>query len=370
MRSNLRRYSFPLAFLILAMLVMSNAFTISDQYHSFATNNSISMVGQVNDSWKLISDNFSAYDSHKDNEVFASSENSSSLASNNSDVNISSSLMDSTSNIPSSSNSIEYNARILCGTIVGEEGPLRPGHYDSDINIFNRQTFPVSFFWKTVLTSNLHDASQKQKQEEQNSNFILMALGPGNSVSISCNDVREYLPLNPNRNSNDTDFLEGVLTISVELDPSIQGALSSSLADNGTRKQSQLLIPSSSNQELEPNANILSVDAIYTVNALKVPSRELVLQLIDYSITKQDEAGKIPTDMISKTLSVAVPIRTNETINPEKQVRDILMREYFLSAEESHSLSIVIKNLSLGVGALDDNHAISLQRINAYQPPP
>jgi hypothetical protein len=23
----------------------------------------------------------------------------------------------------------------------------------------------------------------------------------------------------------------------------------------------------------------------------------------------------------------------------------------------------------LGVGALDDNHAISLQRINAYQPP-
>jgi hypothetical protein len=24
----------------------------------------------------------------------------------------------------------------------------------------------------------------------------------------------------------------------------------------------------------------------------------------------------------------------------------------------------------LGVGALDDNHALSLQRINAYQPPP
>jgi len=369
MRSNLRRYSFPLAFLILAMLVMSNAFTISDQYHSFATNNSISMVGQVNDSWKLISDNFSAYDSHKDNEVFASSENSSSLASNNSDVNISSSLMDSTSNIPSSSNSIEYNARILCGTIVGEEGPLRPGHYDSDINIFNRQTFPVSFFWKTVLTSDLQDEKQNQEQG-QNSNFILLSLGSGNSISISCNDIREYLPANPNGNSSDTDFLEGVLTISVELDPSIQGALSSSLGGNGTREQSQLLIPSSSNQELEPNANILSVDAIYTVNALKVPSREIVLQLIDYSITKQDEARKIPSDMISKTLSVAVPIRTNETINPEKQVRDILMREYSLSAEESQSFNIVIKNLSLGVGALDDNHAISLQRINAYQPPP
>jgi hypothetical protein len=368
MCSNLSRYSFPLAFLIFVMLAMSNAFTISDQYHSFATNNIISMVGQVNDSWKLISNNF-AYDINKDNEVFASSENSSTLATNNSNVNISS-LLDSSANILSRSNSIEYNARILCGTIVGEEGPLRPGHYNSDINIFNRQNFPVSFFWKTVLTSDLEDAKQEQKQEEQSSNFILQALGPGNSVSISCNDIREYLPVNPSRNSSDTDFLEGVLTITIELDPSIQGALSSSLADNGTREQSQVIVPSSSNQELEPNANILSVDAIYTVNALKVPSRELVLQLIDYSIMRQDEARNIPNDMISKTLSVAVPIRTNETINPEKQVRDILMREYSLSAEESQSLNIVIKNLSLGVGALDDNHAISLQRINAYQPPP
>jgi hypothetical protein len=366
MCSNLRRYSFPLAFLIFVMLVMSNTFTGSDEYHSFTTNNSISMVGQVNDS-KRISNNFAAYDIHKNDEVFASSENSSSLTTNSSNVNLPS-LLDSSTNIPSRSNSIEYNARILCGTIVGEEGPLRPGHYDSDINIFNRQNFPVSFFWKTVLTSDLQDEKQNQEQE-QNSNFILMSLGPGNSISISCNDIREYLPANPNKNSSDTDFLEGVLTISVELDPSIQGALSSSLAGNSTREQSQLLIPSSSNQELEPNANILSVDAIYTVNALKVPSRELVLQLIDYSITEQDEARKIPNDMVSKTLSVAVPIRTNETINPEKQVRDILMREYSLSTEESQSLNIVIKNLSLGVGALDDNHAISLQRINAYQPP-
>jgi hypothetical protein len=326
------------------------------------------MVGQVNDSWKLISNNFAAYDIHKNNEVFASSENSSSIAANNSNVNLSS-LLDSSAYIPSRSNSVEYNARVLCGTIVGEEGPLRPGHYNSDINIFNRQNFPVSFFWKTVLTSDLQDEKQNQEQG-QNSNFILMSLGPGSSISISCNDIREYLPSNPNRNSRDTDFLEGVLTISVELDPSIQGALSSSLTDNGTREQSQLLIPSSSNQELEPNANILSVDAIYTVNALKVASREIVLQLIDYSITRQDEARKIPSDMVSKTLSVAVPIRTNETINPEKQVRDILMREYSLSLEESQSLNIVIKNLSLGVGALDDNHAISLQQINAYQPPP
>jgi hypothetical protein len=31
--------------------------------------------------------------------------------------------------------SIEYNARFFCGTIVGQDGPLRPGRYNSDINI-------------------------------------------------------------------------------------------------------------------------------------------------------------------------------------------------------------------------------------------
>ena len=368
MSSYLAKYSFVVTYLIFGLIVMSSVFPLTEQYHSFPSDKNFSMIGQVKTALEIISNLFATREVNKNNQVFASSETASSLPTNNSNLNLSS-LRDSTSKIPSRSNSIEYNARILCGTIVGEEGPLRPGHYNSDINIFNRQNFPVSFFWKTVLTSDLQD--EKQKQEEQNSNFILLALGPGNSISISCNDIRQYLPANSNRNSSDTDFFEGVLTISIELDPLIQGALSP-LAVNGTREQSQLLIPSSSDldQELESNANILSVDAIYTVNALRVASRELVLQLIEYSITKQDEGRKIPSDIISKTLSVAVPIRTNETLNPEKQVRDILMREYSLDSGESQSLDIVIRNLSLGVGALDDNHAISLQRINAYQPPP
>ena len=46
------------------------------------------------------------------------------------------------------SNTLEYTARFICGTITGEDGPLRPGRYNSDINIFNRQNFPISFFWK------------------------------------------------------------------------------------------------------------------------------------------------------------------------------------------------------------------------------
>jgi hypothetical protein len=267
------------------------------------------------------------------------------------------------------SSSLEYSARFLCGTIVGEGGPLRPGRYDSDINIFNRQIFPVSFTWKAVLSSDFQDNTQKM--DEKNSNFILLTLNPGNSISISCNDVRQYLPAYSNNNTGNTNFLEGVLLISIELDPSIQGALSSSSVNIRKGERSELVIPSPSptSQGSEPSTNILSVDAIYTVNALEVASREIVLQLIEYSITNRGESTKIPSDMMSRVLSVAVPIRTNETLNPDKQVRDILTREYSLSTAESQSLDILIRNLSLGVGALDDNHAISLQRINAYQPP-
>jgi hypothetical protein len=359
------KFSFVATLLILGISVVLNAFTLTDHhYSSFPLNISKSLIGHENSIEEIITNILGIY---KNNVVFASPEAASLLSNGNLNVTLSP-LSNSSAKIAPRSNSLEYNARVLCGTIIGEDGPLRPGRYNSDINIFNRQNFPVSFFWKVVLSSDLKD--EKQKQKEQNSNFILLALSPGNSISISCNDIKQYLPAYSNRNISNTGFFEGVLIISIELDPSIQGALSSSLPNKEIGERSQLIIPSPSNQGSEPNTNILSVDAIYTVNALEVASREIVLQLIEYSITSQDGSGKIPRDMISKILSVTVPIRTNETINPDKQVRDILMKEYSLSADESQNLDISIRNLSLGVGALDDNHAISLQRINAYQPPP
>ena len=248
----------------------------------------------------------------------------------------------------SDSNKLEYTARFICGTITGEQGPLRPGRYNSDINIFNRQSFPISFFWKAVSTS----------PEQSDTNFRIRSLEPGGSVSLSCKDIQASIPIY----ANDTGekFFEGIMTINVDVDSSILGSISSS-------REGVLNTISGAQDE---SLNVLSVDAIYTVNALKVASREIILQLIEYSINKEHESGKIPKDIISKILSVTVPIRTNETVNPDQQVRSVLMKEFALSLEQSKTLDITIRNLSLGVGALDDNHALSLQRINAYQPPP
>ncbi len=265
--------------------------------------------------------------------------------------------------------SLEYDARYFCGTIVGEDGPLRPGRYNSDINIFNRQPYPVSFLWNAVPSLTLQPSKEASGSSVESSSFTsdtsyrLQTLSPGDSISLSCKDFVPSFTLYSNATDGIDRFIEGVSTISIDLDPSIQAAISSS-------STGVVVSQSSGEATSEPSTNVLSVDAVYTVNALEVPSREIVLQLVEYTINRQDIDGKLPAEIISKPLSITVPIKTNETVNPDTQVRDVIAREYSLNATERQSLDITIRNLNLGVGALDDNHAISLQRINAYQPAP
>lgn len=274
-----------------------------------------------------------------------------------------SSTFSTTASLDTGPQSLEYNARYLCGTIVGQDGPLRPGRYNSDVNIFNRQLYPVSFLWNAVPSSSPQMGANDSKFVAADASYKLKTLAPGESTSLSCKDFVPSLSLYSDATEGTDRFVEGVSTISVDLDPSVQAAISSS-------STGVVVSEPSGEGTSEPSTNIISVDAIYTVNALEVPSREIVLQLIEYSIEEQDSNRKLPAEIISKPLSITVPIKTNETVNPEAQVKDILAKEYSLNATESQSLNITIRNLSLGVGALDDNHAISLQRINAYQPAP
>jgi hypothetical protein len=283
-------------------------------------------------------------------------------------TNETNSLTSSTSaSLDTGAESIEYNARYFCGTIVGEDGPLRPGRYNSDINIFNRQPYPVSFLWNAVPSLTLQPNEESSGPSVDSSSFTadtnyrLQTLAPGDSISLSCKDFVPSFPLYSNATDGIDRFIEGVSTISIDLDPSIQAAISSS-------STGVVVSQPSGEATSEPSTNVLSVDAVYTVNALEVPSREIVLQLVEYTIDRQDIDGKLPAEIISKPLSITVPIKTNQTVNPDTQVRDVISREYSLNATERQSLDITIRNLSLGVGALDDNHAISLQRINAYQP--
>ena len=200
-----------------------------------------------------------------------------------------SSTSSTSSNLDSSPGSLEYNARYFCGTIVSEDGPLRPGRYNSDLNIFNRQLYPVSFFWNavpssTIQPSKIADGSALDSQPfPADTNYRLQTLEPGDSISLSCRDFVPTFLLYSNTTDNVDRFIEGVSTISVDLDPSIQAAITSS---------SSVISRPTGVATNEPNTSILSVDAIYTVNALQVPSREIVLQLVEYSINKQDIANR------------------------------------------------------------------------------
>ncbi|MDE1770810.1 MAG: hypothetical protein KGI28_09730, partial [Thaumarchaeota archaeon] len=49
----------------------------------------------------------------------------------------------------SSSGSVSYTTKFECGSIFAGEGPLRPGHYDTDISLYNKQRFQVQVLWNS-----------------------------------------------------------------------------------------------------------------------------------------------------------------------------------------------------------------------------
>ncbi|MGI0042862.1 MAG: hypothetical protein ACRD47_04045, partial [Nitrososphaeraceae archaeon] len=176
----------------------------------------------------LVTSNLNIIDFYTDqarnpNYVFASLENKTN-----------SSTSSTSTNLDSGPGSLEYNARYLCGTIVGEDGPLRPGRYNSDINIFNRQLYPVSFFWNAIPSSTPHSSkvadgsALDSSPSTADTNYRLQALQPGESISLSCKDFVPSFLLYSNTTDGVDRFIEGVSTISVDLDPSIQAAITSS----------------------------------------------------------------------------------------------------------------------------------------------
>jgi len=224
---------------------------------------------------------------------------------------------------------LTYNVKFECGTISGEEGPLRPGHYDTDIGILNKQNYAAKIQWS--LTAN----------GSSNTNSIIRILEPQGSASIVCKDLQNVL-------SNDQRFVEGFVIINVPLEPGLLASLS-----NGT----QIL-----GRDFEEINSLLEVQAFYTANALDELPHQVLVDKIMFSILN-DTSGKIPREMIGKTLDITVPSGLNEMDDTEMKVKDILAEKYALSAQELANLRIAIKSLSVSAGNMIDDHAISLSTI-------
>ena len=222
---------------------------------------------------------------------------------------------------------IIYNAKFECGTISGDEGPLRPGHYDTDVGILNKQDFPVKIQWSATANDGM------------NTNSILKSMQPQGVTDIVCKDLRQVL-------GNDQSFVEGFVMINVPVEPGLLGSLSNGSAVLGRSE----------------DINILEVQAFYTANALDELPHNTLVDKITFTIVN-DTSGKIPVEIIGKVLDTTVPSTMNEISEPESKVKGALAKKYGLSEQELADLQIEIQNVGIGVGTMIDDHAISLSKI-------
>jgi len=221
---------------------------------------------------------------------------------------------------------ITYTAKFVCGSVFGDEGPLRPGHYDTDISILNKQNFPLTILWNVVIN------------DGPSSNAIVKSLDRETSTGIACKQVRDVLGFG----DNNEKLVEGFAIIRIQLD-SMVGS------------ESSVVIKNLSEDEI----NLLDVQVFYTANALPTLPHEVIVDKISFYII-QDGSNMIPKDMIRKPLDVSIPSGLNEISNTEMRIKNILEEKYNLSDEDLEKIVLRIKGVSVGVGALIDDHAISL----------
>ena len=80
----------------------------------------------------------------------------------------------------SSVKTVTYTPKFLCGNVTASEGPVRPGHYDTDISILNKQVYPIKLFMNFI------------PNDGKSSNSIIKVLEAESAMGITCRDI---LPL-------------------------------------------------------------------------------------------------------------------------------------------------------------------------------
>ncbi len=220
-------------------------------------------------------------------------------------------------------NSFIYNAKFVCGSIRGDEGPLRPGHYDTDISVYNKQNYPITLIWNTVFNNS------------NSSNSMLTTVNPKQSSGFVCKDIKQLANLNP----QDTDLLEGFLIIQID-ETNISSETKQSFAN-------------------EP----VSVQVFYSANALDSLPQQTLVEKFVFEI-RNDSTGKIPKSFVNKDLEVLTSTDLNSIVPQDTKIQKILSSIYNLTDIEIKNIGIVIKETDLGVGNMIDDHAISLLRLS------
>ena len=233
--------------------------------------------------------------------------------------------------------SITYTAKFECGSIVASEGPLRPGHYDTDISIFDRQDYPINILLDIVING---DANK--------TNPIIKTIQPQTSTGIVCKDIHQVLGIGDNISKA---LIEGFVLIRLDVNGGILNSLLSTVGGGST-------VISSSPVTINDINNFLDVNVFYTANALESLPHEILAKDIVFSILN-DTSSKIPRSLFMKPLDITVQSQFNEISDPESKVKETLSQRYNLLSSDLPGLRIQILNQSIGAAAMVDDHAIS-----------
>jgi hypothetical protein len=232
-------------------------------------------------------------------------------------------------------NTIMYSAKFVCGSIIGSEGPLRPGHYDTDISIYNKQKYPLKILWNAVVNNG------------STTNAIIETLQPESAKGIICKDLRYLLS-----SGNDSkDLVEGFLIIKLPLSGNVLSTTSNNAAG-------QYISQSPNKDQLD----LIDVQAFYTANSLDRLAHATIIDKVTFTIL-HDLSGKIPRALLQKPLDVTIPGELNTVYDEISRIRSFMAEKFNLSNAESNNLELRIERTSVGVENSIDDHAISLSPV-------
>ena len=230
-------------------------------------------------------------------------------------------------------NSIMYSAKFVCGSIIGNQGPLRPGHYDTDISIYNKQKYPLKILWNAVVNNG------------STTNAIIETLQPESAKGIICKDLTYLL----NFGNNTKDLIEGFLIIKVPLGGDVLSPTSNNAAGG-------YILQSANKDQLD---DLIDVQAFYTANSLDRIAHATIINKITFTIL-HDLSGKIPRTLLQKPLDISIPSELNTVYDEISRIRSFMAERFSLSNAESNNLELRIERTSVGVENSIDDHAISL----------
>ena len=229
---------------------------------------------------------------------------------------------------------ISYTPKFVCGTISSNDGPLRPGYYDTDISIFNKQNYPIKLLWNVVVS------------DGPSSNAIIKQLSAETSTKISCSDLKVII-------SNNSNFLEGFIVILLPISGNILGAF-----PDPSGNSVSILRPVD-----DANADLIDVQVFYTANALPKLPQNIITENVAFQIIA-DPSNKIPKTFLNRELEVSFVSDPYKVYDPENRTKMILAKEHGMSGIEVNNLKIKINRTDVVTSYQQDDHAISSSRIN------